>query len=80
MIYSNEEIDEVYNYEEDDFVPLNGLNLSESDVSVTYMRYINNHKNTTTDAQPNDKTVDDAVKNGLTPGQKSRTEKNTKSV
>ena len=45
-----------------------GLNLSESDVSVTYTRYINNYKNTSMEAQPNDKTIDDAVKDGLTPG------------
>ena len=65
MIYSNEEIDEVYDYAEEDFVPLNGLNLSESDVSVTYTRYVNHYKIA---AQRNDKTIDEAVKDGLTPG------------
>ena len=48
----------------------NGLNLSESDVSVTYTRYVNNYKKTTKDAKPSDKTIDDAVKDGLTPGKK----------
>ena len=48
-----------------------GLNLSESDVSVTYTRYINNYKNTTKDAQKNTQTIDDAVKSGLTPGKKA---------
>ena len=47
-----------------------GLNLSESDVEVTYTRYINNHKKTTKDAKPNDKTIDDAVRDRLTPGKK----------
>ena len=45
-----------------------GLNLSESDVSVTYTRYINNYKEPTMEVQPNDKPVDVAVKDGLTPG------------
>ena len=44
-----------------------GLNLSESEVSVTYSRYINNYK---TDAQANDRTIDNAVKAQLTPGRK----------
>ena len=44
-----------------------GLKLSESDVSVTYTRYINNYK---TDAQPNEKTIDEAVGAKLTPGKK----------
>ena len=47
---------------------IKGLKLSESDVSVTYTRFINNYKNTTKDPQPNDKTIDDAVAAGLTPG------------
>ena len=46
-----------------------GLNLSESDVEVTYTRYVNNHKKKP-DVKPNDKTIDDAVKDGLTPGKK----------
>ena len=46
---------------------IKGLSLSESDVSVTYTRYINNHK---TDAQPNEKTIDEAVEAKLTPGKK----------
>ena len=62
MIYSNEDIG-IHDY-------IYGLNLSESDVEVTYTRYINNHKKTTKDAKPNDKTIDDAVKDGLTPGKK----------
>ena len=57
MIYSNEWCD-----------LCDGLDLSESDVEVTYTRYINNHKKTSKDAKPNDKTIDDAVKVGLTPG------------
>ena len=47
---------------------IKGLNLSENDVSVTYTRYINNHKKTKKVAKPNDKTIDDAIKDGLTPG------------
>ena len=73
MIYSNEKIDQKWDVEKKHWVPVNGLNLSESDVSVTYTRYINNYKNTAKDAQPNDKTVDDAVRNGLTPGEKFKT-------
>ena len=46
---------------------IEGLNLSESEVSVTYSRYINNYK---TDAQANDRTIDNAVKAQLTPGRK----------
>ena len=48
-----------------------GLNLSENDVEVTYTRYVNNHKKTTKDAKPNDKTIDDAVKDGLIPFKKT---------
>ena len=48
-----------------------GLNLSELDVidhvEVTYTRYVNNYKK---DAQLNDKTIEEAVKAGLTPGWK----------
>ena len=55
MIYSDEHLGR----------GLHGLNLSESDVSVTYTRYINNYK---TDAQPNEKTIDEAVEAKLTPG------------
>ena len=46
---------------------ISGLNLSESDVSVTYTRYVNNYKMAT---QRNDKTIDEAVRDGLTPGKK----------
>ena len=59
MIYTNENL-----------YPGKGLNLSESDVSVTYERYINNYKNTTNDAQSNEKTVENAVQDGLKPGEK----------
>ena len=45
-----------------------GLKLSENDVSVTYTRYVNNYKEAITVAQSNDKTIDDAVKDGLAPG------------
>ena len=38
-------------------------------------RCINNYKNTKKFAQPNDKTVDDAVRNGLTPGEKPKFKK-----
>ena len=80
MIYSNEDLygddSDSDSDEEDDYVPLNGLNLSESDVSVSYTHYINNYKNTAKDAQSNDKTVDDAVRNGLTPGEKPFSKKN----
>ena len=44
------------------------LNLSESDVSVIYTRYINNYKEPRKDEQLNAKPIDDAVRNGLTPG------------
>merc|ERR1712156_889125 len=43
------------------------LNLSESDVSITYTRYINNYKNKAKRASSNDQTIDDAVKNNFTP-------------
>ena len=62
MIYSDEKCGEHTSYETE------GLNLFESDVSVTYTRYINNYKKPTTNAQPNDKPIDVAVKDGLTPG------------
>ena len=45
-----------------------GLNFSESDVSVTYTRYVNNYKKARNNKKPNDKTIDDAVDAGLTPG------------
>ena len=44
-----------------------GLNLSESDVEVTYTRYVNNYKKV---AQANDKSIDEAVEAELTPGKK----------
>ena len=59
MIYSNEDCNDTL-----------GLNLDESDVSVSYTRYTNSYKNTTKDAQANDKTIDDVVRHGLTPGTK----------
>ena len=46
-----------------------GLHLSESDVEVTYTRYINTikpHQN----PKPSDKTISEAVQAGLTPGKK----------
>ena len=46
-----------------------GLNLSESDVEVTYTRYINTKK-PPQNSKPNDKTISEAVKAGLTPGKK----------
>ena len=67
MIYSDDKI-EFYSNETGRLVRTEGLNLSESDVSVTYTRYINNYKQSTTDAQPNDKPIDVAVRDGLTPG------------
>ena len=63
MIYSDEELIGSWHSNK-------GLNLSESDVDVTYMRYINNHKKTKKDAKSNYKTIDEAVKDGLTPGKK----------
>ena len=65
MIYSNEDLSS----------SSKGLNLSENDIKVTYTRYINNHKKTSKDAKPNDKTIDEAVKLGLTPGKKKKTMK-----
>ena len=59
MIYSDEFID----------FPEKGLNLSESDVEVTYTRYINPMKQPQS-PKPNDKTIDEAVEAGLTPGKK----------
>ena len=50
-----------------------GLKLSEIDVSVTYTRYINNHENATKDVLSNDKTLDDAVEAGLIPGDINKT-------
>ena len=47
-----------------------GLNLVKGDVNVTYTRYVNNHKRTTKNAQSKDKTIDDALEAGLTPGEK----------
>ena len=61
MIYSDEWLD-------DDFC-LKGLNLSVSNVDVTYTRYVNNYKK---DAQTNDKTIDEAVEAKLTPGKKEK--------
>ena len=46
---------------------MKGLKLSESDVEVTYTRYVNNYKK---DAQTNDKTIDEAVEAELIPGNK----------
>ena len=61
MIYSHEELD----------WKLFGLNLSESDVTVTYTRYVNNYKKITKDARLNEKAINDAVEAGLTPGKNS---------
>ena len=70
MIHSKEKIQFGSNY----WNATKGLNLSESDVSVSYTKYINNYKNATKDAQPNDKTIDNAVQDGLTPGKKPKSE------
>ena len=72
MIYSDKDIDY--------FSETEGLNLSESDVSVTYTRYINNYKIATKDTQTNDQTIDDAFEAGTTPGQKILNLKNSKLV
>ena len=70
MIYSKESIDQ------GDYVGENiwtwelfGLNLSEDDVEVSYTRYIN-HMKSTQNPKPNDKTIDEAVRAKLTPGNK----------
>ena len=65
MIYSDEEI-RVYFCE-----TTKGLNLSESDVEVTYTRYINTMK-PPQNPKPNDKTIDEAVEAKLTPGKKNK--------
>ena len=44
-----------------------GLNLSESDVEVSYTRYINKMK-PPQNQKPTDKTIYEAVEAGLTPG------------
>ena len=69
MVYSDEE---KYWVRKAGLIPsydteIKGLKLSESDVSVTYTRYINNYK---TDPQLNEKTIDEAVEAKLTPGKK----------
>ena len=46
-----------------------GLNLSESEVEVTYTRYINTMKSPM-NPKPSDKTIDEAADAGLTPGLK----------
>ena len=64
MIYSDKHLgyfDRKYLY---------GLDLPESDVNVSYTRYVNKYKNIAKDAHPNDQTIDNAIKNGLTPGEK----------
>ena len=58
MIYSNEGL----SYDGDCNT---GLNLSESDVEVTYTRYVNNYKKV---EQANDKSIVEAVEAKLTPG------------
>ena len=72
MIYSDKEIIKRENYFErrdydSEFVDseLPGLNLSDNHVKVTYTRYVNNYKK---NSKPNDKTIDDAMKDRLTPG------------
>ena len=62
MICSNEEF-----YGENYKKITNGINLSENDVEVTYTRYINTMKQPQ-NPKPNDKTIDEAVEAGLTPG------------
>ena len=63
LIYSNEGLRESW---DDD----KGLDLSESDVEVTYTRYINTMK-PPQNRKPNDKTIYEAVEARLTPGKKS---------
>ena len=60
MIHSNQGL----NYPSDS---KKGLNLSKSDVEVTYTRYVNNYKKV---AQANDKSIVEAVEAKLTPGKK----------
>ena len=55
-------------YSDEYLISGEGLNLSESDVSVTYTRYVNNYKKARNNKKPNDKTIDDAMKDGFTPG------------
>ena len=55
-------------YSDEYLISGEGLNLSESDVSVTYTRYVNNYKKARKNNKPNDKAIDDAVDAGLTPG------------
>ena len=47
------------------------LNLSEDDVEVSYTRYIN-HMKSTQNPKSNEKTIDEAVKAELTPGNKRK--------
>ena len=61
MIYSNQYLCCI------DGDRVEGLNLSESDVEVTYTRYVNNYKKF---AQSNGRTIDEAVEAELTPGKK----------
>ena len=61
MIYSDNFLG---NY---DGVNIHGLNLSESDVEVTYTRYINTMK-PPQKPKSTDKTIDEAVEAKLTPG------------
>ena len=64
MIYSDEEIGGEYSDTPE------GLNLSESDVEVTYTRYtypMNEPEN----LKPTDKSIYDAVDADLTPGKKN---------
>ena len=65
MIYSDEKLNG-----EDSSNKTKGLNLSESDVSVTHTRYVNNYK---IDAQPVEKTIDEALEAKLTTGKKFQT-------
>ena len=62
MIYSDEGLE--YQYDSN-----KGLNLSESDVEVTYTRYINTMK-PPQNPKPNDKAIEEAVEAKLTPGKK----------
>ena len=71
MIYSNKEIDR------NSSDKTQGLNLPESDVSVTYTRYINSYKKTATNAQPNDTPIDVAIKDGFAPGEEFKNSSKT---
>ena len=75
MIYCDE-----FQHGEFFFNKMEGLNLSESDVEVTYTRYINTKKPPLSqNSKPNDKTIYEAFDAFLTPGKKfQHIEKNSR--